>query len=147
MLNVKKQLTKILNWINGTGRYYSTSWTASSTSAYGAKVTADLSLGKGLYVVVATCPYVTSGSPLLGLRTNGIVDNSKLVVGGSYIKASFLIEMASAGTVALYSEGSAEVSYSAIDRGSLTAIKLGGVIRQLLSTLTTLFVRKGVAVC
>ena len=126
MLNVKKQLTKILNWINGTGRYYSASWTASSTSAFGTKVTADLSLGKGLYVVVATLPYVTSGSPLLGLRTNGIIDNSRLVSGGSYIKASFLIEMASAGTVALYSEGSAAISYSVIDRGSLTAIKLGG---------------------
>ena len=146
MLNVKKQLTKILNWINGTGRYYSASWTASSTSAFGTKVTADLSLGKGLYVVVATLPYVTSGSPLLGLRTNGIIDNSRLVSGGSYIKASFLIEMASAGTVALYSEGSAAISYSVIDRGSLTAIKLGGVVNCLKNAISILL-REGVAVC
>lgn len=126
--NNADSIDTINTWIGGSSRLFTASWDAASTSAFGTKITGNLSLTKGLYIVVLTSPYVEGNNALVGLRTNGIIDNTRLVTlwNGTYTKAAFLVQMDSPGTLALYSEGSAATTYTAKERGSLAAIKVGG---------------------
>ena len=125
----RTDLTNILNEVlpstHGIG-ISKGSWTSSGTSAYNIKVTSDLTLSKGLYLVTIHTPYVASGIGYVGLRVNDVADNSCVVVAptNEYARGAFLIDLSAQSTVAGYSEGSQAVTYSVLERGGIEAIQL-----------------------
>ena len=128
MQSIKAILTKILEWIIGANRFYSASWTATSSSASGTVLTDTLTLPKGTYLIAVGTPYVQGATGLAGLRVGTATDVSTLVSMpvNTYTKASYLIELTSQKSVYLLTQSSASLTFTAPERGSLKAIRLCG---------------------
>lgn len=119
-------LYNILAEMAKSGTVLTATWIASSTSAVGVKVTNSITLPKGTYLVVARTPYISNGNPLLGLRKDGIEDLAQLMNGsqGQYASGVFAVQSSGGESIALYTSGSLSVTYDALARGSLTAIRI-----------------------
>lgn len=126
----RTDLTNILNEVLPTTQghtIYKGAWTSSGTSAYGVRVTEELTLDKGLYAIEVIVP-VPSATFMVGLHVGSEASTQQLMYGGSgdaYERSTFLCEIPTDGTkVATYSEASASVTYSNLDRGGIHAIQL-----------------------
>lgn len=126
----RTDLTNILNEVLPTTQghtIYKGAWTSSGTSAYGVRVTEELTLDKGLYAIEVIVP-VPSATFMVGLHVGSEASTQRLMYGGSgdaYERSTFLCEIPTDGTkVATYSEASASVTYSSLDRGGIHAIQL-----------------------
>lgn len=120
------RLYNILAEMVKSGTVLTATWIASSTSATGIKVTNSITLPKGTYLVVARTPYISTGNPLLGLRKTGSEDLAQLMSGtqGQYAQGVFTVQSSGDESVALYTSSSFSVTYDALARGSLTAIRI-----------------------
>lgn len=126
----RNDLTNILNEVLPTTQghtIYKGAWTSSGTSAYGVRVTEELTLDKGLYAIEVIVP-IPSATFMVGLHVGSEAATQRLMYGGSgdaYERSTFLCEIPTDGTkVAAYSEASASVTYSNLDRGGIHAIQL-----------------------
>lgn len=126
----RTDLTNILNEVLPTTQghtIYKGAWTSSGTSAYGVRVTEELTLDKGLYAIEVIVP-VPSATFMVGLHVGSEAATQRFMYGGSgdaYERSTFLCEIPTDGTkVAAYSEASASVTYSNLDRGGIHAIQL-----------------------
>lgn len=128
MIDTKVLISKILNWIAGTNRYYSASWTATSSSATGVQLTDSVSLPKGTYLIAVGSPYVTKAAMLAGLKIGSATDVTTLVhmPVNSYSKASYIVNLTSTSSVYLVSQSSAATTFTNTDKGSLKAVRLCG---------------------
>lgn len=128
MTSIKTILKNILEWIVGTDRYYAASWTADSSSASGTRLTGDIVLPKGTYLIAVGSPYVQGSACLVGLFVGTATDvttYASLPVN-AYTKASFIVKLSSQQTVYLRSGSTASVTFASKDRGSLKAVRLCG---------------------
>ena len=126
------RLGNILKALANIGKTYSAAWTATSTSGT-TPLTNSITLPKGVYLVVASSPYVSGGAAaVMELRINGEQQADKLISApvGNYTKGAFIIELDSQSTIQLYSGGTQTTNYQVIERGSLKAarIKGGGIL-------------------
>lgn len=128
MLSIKSILANILEWIIGTNRYYEASWTATASSASGARLTDSITVPKGTYLIAVGSPYVQSASIAVGLRVNSATDLTTLVTlpVNAYTKASFILKFTSDSTIYVLSQSSASCTFTAPARGSLKAVRLCG---------------------
>lgn len=128
MTSLKTILKNILEWIAGTNRYYSASWTATSSSATGTQLTNSVTLPKGTYLIAVGTPYVQGATGLAGLRIGTTTDSSTLVSMpvNAYSKASYIVQLTSQQNVYLLTQSSASLTFTAPDRGSLKAVRLCG---------------------
>jgi len=129
MTSIKTILKNILEWIIGTDRYYSASWTASSSSATSVQLTDKLILPKGTYLIAVGTPYVQTSAVTIGLRVGASTDLTTLTTCpvNAYTKASFIIQLTADSTqIYVNSQSSASVTYTQPTRGSLKAVRLCG---------------------
>lgn len=128
MTSIKSILKNILEWIVGADRYYSESWTATSSSATGTVLTGTITLPKGTYLIAVGTPYVQGATGLAGLRVGTATDTTTLVSMpvNAYTKASYIIQLTSQQNVYLLTQSSASLTFSNTDRGSLKAVRLCG---------------------
>lgn len=128
MTSIKSILKNILEWIVGTDRYYSASWTATSSSATGTVLTGTITLPKGTYLIAVGTPYVQGATGLMGLRVGTVTDTTTLVSMpvNAYTKASYIIQLTSQQSVYLLTQSSASLTFTNTDRGSLKAVRLCG---------------------
>ena len=123
----RNDLTTILNTLLPLKpSVYSGAWTASSTSATNARVTDDVVLPAGIYVVTVSTPYTTGNDPLIVIKKNGVEDYTTLLSGraGAYASRVVILELTEQTTVACYSAGSASTTYQALERGGLKAVRI-----------------------
>ena len=128
MLKLKMLIAQILEWIVGTNRYYSASWTATSSSATGTVLTGTITLPKGTYLIAVGSPYVQSAAALVGLRIGSSTDLTTLMTlpVNAYTKGSFIVQLTAQQSVYLLTQSSASCTFTAPDRGSLKAVRLCG---------------------
>ena len=115
MLNLKKLLTKILTRIKAIGTVYTAAWTAASNSASSTVLTGSINLPAGTYLLVVIAP--TMSSELVTILTGHYLHLSSL---GSAVT----VFTTSGATATLRSAQSSSVTFSNIERGSLTAIRI-----------------------
>ena len=121
------RLYNILNELVNRGQYYAAAWTATSTNSNGARLTDDITLPKGTYILSAKVPVVTSGTfPGVVLKQSGGTDleNGSLAALGSQMEASFIVKLSAQKTVYMAVAGSAACSYSYLERGWLRAVRI-----------------------
>jgi len=122
------RLGDVLKALANIGKTYSAAWTATSTSGT-TPLTNSITLPKGVYLVVASTPYVASGAAgVMELRIDGTQQADKLISApiNSYTKGAFIIELESQSTIQLYSGGTQTTNYQVIERGSLKAARISG---------------------
>lgn len=115
---------------NNIGTFYTATWKASSSSAYGADLTNSLTLPKGRYIIDVQSPQVSSNSAIAGVAcSSGTITkpvNDVWFYLGLYNHLSTTITVTSdSATVLLRTGFSASVTYSYTERGYIRAIKVG----------------------
>ena len=103
-------------------------WTATQTSSNTAKVTDDLSLSEGLWLVILTVPFASSGTPVVRIDgTSGFYAHELGTANGSGAQTMKVINVDSNGiTIYGASSSSAVVTYDSayFSRGGLVAVRL-----------------------
>lgn len=128
MTSIKSILKNILEWIVGTDRYDSASWTATSSTASNTQLTNSITLPKGTYLIAVGTPYVQGAAGLACLQIGTAADLTTLVTMpvNAYSKASYIIQLTSQKSVYLITQSSASLTFTNTDRGSLKAVRLCG---------------------
>ena len=103
-------------------------WTATQTSANNVKVTDDLSLSEGLWLVILTVPFASSGTPIVRIDGTGSFYAHQMgTTNASGAQTMKIVNVDSNGiTVYGMSSSSAVVTYDSayLSRGGLIAVRL-----------------------
>ena len=103
-------------------------WTATQTSANNVKVTDDLSLSEGLWLVILTVPFASSGTPIVRIDGDGSFYAHQFgTTNASGAQTMKVINVDSNGTTVYgMSSSSAVVTYDSayLSRGGLVAVRL-----------------------
>ena len=128
MLDIKALIANILEWIVGTNRYYSANWTATSSNASNIRLTDDMILPKGTYLIAVGSPYIQGATGLAGLQigTTGDLTTFVSLPVNTYTRASYIVQLSSQQTVYLKTQSTASVTFANTERGSLKAVRLCG---------------------
>ena len=121
-------ITSLTSEIAGQTNVLAANWTATQTSANNEKVTEDLLLTAGLWLVILTVPFATSGTPIVRIDGSGTMFAHQFgTTDASGAQTIKVINVDSNGmTVYGASSSSAVVTYdsSYISRGGLIAVRL-----------------------
>lgn len=119
------RLHGILKELINRGKYYSAAWTADSSSAWGTRLTENLTLPKGTYVIMCKIPIVTGNFTGVALMTSsGVISDFDQIVTGSQQSTVLIEKFDTEKTVYLGTAGSGVCSYSYKDRGGMRAIRI-----------------------
>ena len=103
-------------------------WTATQTSANNVKVTDDLSLTEGLWLVILTVPFASSGTPIVRIDGTGSFYAHQMgTTNGSGAQTVKIVNVDSNGiTIYGMSSSSSSVTYDSAfhSRGGLIAVRL-----------------------
>lgn len=118
MLNPKKALIELCKKISIIGTVYTAAWTATSSSANATPLTNAMTIPSGTYILLVITPPASTES--FGISLAGKYSKVFGTGGGS-----FATTLTTTGTsITVRSAQSAEVTFSYIERGSLTAIRI-----------------------
>jgi len=121
-------VTAITNGITGQTTVLLANWIATQTSANNVKVTDDLSLTEGLWLVILTVPFASSGTPIVRIDGTGSFYSHQFgTTSASGAQTMKVINVDSNGaTVYGASSSSAVVTYdsSYLSRGGLVAVRI-----------------------
>lgn len=107
------------------GAYYAAAWTATATSSNYARLTENLTLPKGVYIIVGKVPIASGNFPGFSVLSNGVnIDDFTIMLCGSQQSAATIINLTEQKTVYLGVAGSASITYSYLERGGLRAIRV-----------------------
>ena len=103
-------------------------WTATQTSANNVKVTEDLQLTEGIWIVILTVPFASSGTPIVRIDSSGAMfAHQYATTNASGAQIMKVINVDSNGmTVYGASSSSAAVTYDStyFSRGGLVALRI-----------------------
>lgn len=105
------------------GDYYSAAWTATSASAFGDKLTGDMVLPAGVYVVTLSVPWMTStGNPLMYI--NGL--NERFFFSSSYATVTHVMKLTSQTNVYARHGASSTTTFDSqyLKRGGIEAVRI-----------------------
>lgn len=126
-LQVGSDIYSVLNE-GGLAVTYHANWTATASSTSGTKLTQELTIPKGKYIIVAHNAYSTNANvEIFGLSVNGSLDNSKIIKTPiSYGGAAFFLDAQATTAVAYASATGNSLSWDAayINRGGMDIIAL-----------------------
>lgn len=108
--------------VSDIGNVNSGSWIASSSAANGVRVTGQLSLPPGTYIIIIAIPN-TSANTFLEMWVNGS-GTGYYVSGGSLTRSMFPLTLSSTGTVDFRTATSSSISYTYTTRGGIWAVKV-----------------------
>lgn len=109
------------------GAFYTASWIATSSSAYNVQLTSTLNmLPKGTYLITGCVPLTNTANNLVGLSgTNVDIRANSIYISASYTHICEIVKVTDTPmSLFLVTLGSAQTTYSNIERGYLRATRL-----------------------
>lgn len=108
------------------GAYYSTPWTASQSTGINARLTENIVLPAGVYVVCMMLPGLSTSTYAMGLKNHfgEWVNNQCTYVGASQTSKTVLLKLTSQTTMYLKSNQTASCYFSNKEYGGLTAVRI-----------------------
>ena len=121
-------VTALTNGVKGQTTVLLANWIATQTSANNVKVTDDLSLSEGLWLVILTVPFASSGTPIVRIDGTGSFYAHQMgTTNASGAQTVKIVDVDSNGmTVYGMSSSSAVTTYNSafLSRGGLVAVRI-----------------------
>lgn len=108
------------------GDYYYAAWTANSSSANNAALTGNITLPAGTYVVCMMLPVISNSTYFVGLNdtSHNPIANYCFHGGIGQSSKTVIVKLSASKTMRIESGQSAACSFSYLERGGLTAVRI-----------------------
>lgn len=119
------EATNVGNELNNglTTQIYNGAWTATSSASLNAPLTEAVSIPSGTYLLILRAPTMGGSGPSVTLKLNNVDLNVYATM--SYQTGVVTAQVESTSVLQAFSSASASTSYANINRGGITAIRLG----------------------
>lgn len=120
-VTIGSELTALNNGL--TTQIYNGAWTATSSASLNAPLTEAVSIPSGTYLLILRAPTMGGSGPSVTLKLNNVDLNVYATM--SYQTGVVTAQVESTSVLQAFSSASASTSYANINRGGITAIRLG----------------------
>ena len=103
--------------------YKKANWTATSSSATGTRLTEQITLTPGLWLISGTIPNYTSSNKLAQISLENVEESFRRS-DGNYSTTIWLLKITSNTTVSILAGAGVSVTFDAIYRGEIAAVRL-----------------------
>lgn len=120
-------ISEIKQSLSNLGTFYTYSWTAGSSNAYGQQLTQKMTLPKGVYIMIGVSPVISVAECAIALTSNKTINTPFVFnVVRTRTPLAYTFEITEDNTdVWIMSGGSATITYTAIGDASGRIIRVG----------------------
>ena len=109
--------------ITANGILKQAAWTATSSSATNTRLTGQITIEPGTWLVEGHIPNITSGS-MAQIMLENIPNSYRNTSSGLYASALWLLQITATTTISILAGASGAISFGTADRGGLNALKI-----------------------